>query len=208
MYFVALWLVKLGYFLFYNIKVEGRENLPKHGGIVVASNHRSFADPPLIAILFPFCRCTFMAKEELFQKPLFAWLIRGLGAFPVTRGGGDTGVIDEAAARVRAGKNLLIFPEGTRSKTGKVGRGKTGVAMVAARTGAEVVPVGITFTGKLHFRSKILIRIGKPIAAEELAISPDAKPRELVALKTRIMAEITALVDEPADPLPQEESNG
>ena len=145
----------------------------------------------------------FMAKEELFRNKFFGWLIRKLGAFPVTRGAGDNGVIETAEQYVRSGRVLMIFPEGTRSKDGRVGRGKTGVALIAAQTGAPVVPVGITFTGKLHFRSKIIVRFGTPIQAAELALGEDPKPRELAALKNRIMTEIKGLVDEP--PLPPAE---
>ena len=204
LYCFGYWVVRFLYFLFYHIQVEGRENIPTSGGFVLASNHRSYADPPLLATRLRGQRCVFMAKEELFRNKFFGWLIRKLGAFPVTRGAGDNGVIETAEQYVRSGRVLMIFPEGTRSKDGRVGRGKTGVALIAAQTGAPVVPVGITFTGKLHFRSKIVVRFGKPIQAAELALGEDPKPRELAALKTRIMTEIKGLVDEP--PLPSAKS--
>lgn len=200
MYYVALWLAGIWYRLTYHIRVEGKENIPKHGGVVYASNHMSYADPGLVALLCPFQRCNFIAKEELFRNKLFGVLIRGLGAFPVTRGSGDTGVIDEAIRRLEKKRNIVIFPEGTRSKDGRVGRGKTGVALIAAKTGVDVVPVGLTYTPKLHFRSRIIVRVGKPIAAKELALSDDPRPRELSVLRGRIMDEIRSLVDEP--PLP------
>ena len=203
LYCFGYWVVRFLYFLFYHIQVEGREHIPTSGGFVLASNHRSDADPPLLATRLRGQRCVFMAKEELFRNKFFGWLIRKLGAFPVTRGAGDNGVIETAEQYVRSGRVLMIFPEGTRSKDGRVGRGKTGVALIAAQTGAPVVPVGITFTGKLHFRSQIIVRFGKPIQAAELALGEDPKPRELAALKNRIMTEIKGLVDEP--PLPPAE---
>ena len=203
LYCFGYWVVRFLYFLFYHIQVEGREHIPTSGGFVLASNHRSYADPPLLATRLRKQRCVFMAKEELFRNKFFGWLIRKLGAFPVTRGAGDNGVIETAEQYVRSGRVLMIFPEGTRSKDGKVGRGKTGVALIAAQTGAPVVPVGITFTGKLHFRSQIIVRFGTPIQAAELALGEDPKPRELAALKNRIMTEIKGLVDEP--PLPPAE---
>lgn len=206
LYYIGLWIVRFAYFLAFRIQVEGKENILRHGGIVLASNHRSNADPPLLATRLPGHRCVFMAKEELFRNPVFGWLIRHLGAFPVTRGSGDTGVIDVAVQHVKNGRTLMIFPEGTRSKDGRVGRGKTGVAVVAAKTGADVIPVGISFQGKLHFRSKIIIRFGKPIAASSLALSADPRPKELGALKTMIMTEIRSLVDEP--PLPEPSASG
>lgn len=203
LYCFGYWVVRFLYFLFYHIQVEGREHIPTSGGFVLASNHRSYADPPLLATRLRGQHCVFMAKEELFRNKFFGWLIRKLGAFPVTRGAGDNGVIETAEQYVRSGRVLMIFPEGTRSKDGRVGRGKTGVALIAAQTGAPVVPVGITFTGKLHFRSKIIVRFGTPIQAAELALGEDPKPRELAALKNRIMTEIKGLVDEP--PLPPAE---
>ena len=203
LYCFGYWVVRFLYFLFYHIQVEGREHIPTSGGFVLASNHRSYADPPLLATRLRKQRCVFMAKEELFRNKFFGWLIRKMGAFPVTRGAGDNGVIETAEQYVRSGRVLMIFPEGTRSKDGRVGRGKTGVALIAAQTGAPVVPVGITFTGKLHFRSQIIVRFGTPIQAAELALGEDPKPRELAALKNRIMTEIKGLVDEP--PLPPAE---
>ncbi|MFT3951470.1 MAG: lysophospholipid acyltransferase family protein [Oscillospiraceae bacterium] len=186
--------VNAAFKLYFNLRIEGRENIPKTGGYVFASNHRSYADPILIAlpVRVPF---TFMAKEELFQgNPLFTALIRAFGAFPVTRGKGDTAVIDLSLDRLERGFHLVIFPEGTRSKDGTVGKGKTGVALIAAAAGVPVVPVGISFREGLKFRRKITVRYGAPILPEELAVTA-ADPRSLKRLKLKIMAEITKLVE-------------
>jgi len=197
--------------LWFNLKIEGRENIPKGKNFVYASNHRSYADPVLIAIAGK-GKFGFMAKAELFEKPAFAWLIRNLGAFPVERGKGDTAAIDRAIETVKGGRNLLIFPEGTRSKDGRVGRGKSGVALIASKAGADVIPVGISFKGeKLHFRSQIIVKIGKPIPAGTLAIDPNLSDRDLLRkLKKDVLAPIMdsihELVDEPpALPLHSEE---
>ena len=104
-------------------------------------------------------------------------------------------VIDDAVDILESGRHLVIFPEGTRSKDGKVGKGKTGVALIAARSGADVLPCGIMFEGeKLHFRSKLTLRFGKVIPAEEIAVT-DGSPKELKAAKLRIMSAITELVE-------------
>lgn len=182
------------YYGFYNVKVEGRENLPDCP-YIIASNHRSFADPPLLAVTSGCSKFGFVAKEELFKVPVFSWLIRKLGAFPVKRGKGDFSVIDESVSRLKEGRRLVIFPEGTRSKTGKVGRGKTGVALIAARAGAPVVPAGIVFEGKLRFRSKVTIKYGRPLMPEELNMSHEPTPHELKEVKGKIMDSITALVE-------------
>ncbi len=187
-------IVTLVYKITYDLHFEGKENIPKDGCNIFASNHRSYADPVLIALptRVPF---SFMAKEELFQSNIFfTALIKAFGAFPVTRGKGDTAAIDMSLERLQKGYNLVIFPEGTRSKDGTVGKGKTGVALIAAAAQVPVIPVGISFKESLKFRRKIVVKFGKPIKPEELSIT-SAEPRELKKLKTVIMQAITELVE-------------
>lgn len=186
--------VKGIYYFAYHVKVEGRENLPS-GSYVIASNHRSYADPPLIAVTSGCSKFSFVAKAELFRNPLFGWLIRKLGAFPVSRGNGDLSVIDDSVSKIKDGRRLVIFPEGTRSKTGKVGKGKTGVALIAARAGVPVVPAGIVYDGKLRFRSRVTVRYGKPIHPAELRLSSEPTPHELKEIKGKIMRSISDLVE-------------
>ena len=184
------------YKLFYNFKIEGWENVPEKEGVIIASNHRSYADPVILTM--PMKRpVTYMAKEELFHNKIFGAFIRFLGAFPVKRGAGDMQVIDDCVDILESGRNVVIFPEGTRSKENKVGRGKTGVALIAAKSGADVLPMGIVFEGpKLHFRSKVTLKIGKLIKSEELDIG-DGSPKQLKLIKKRIMYSITELVEGP-----------
>ena len=190
-------MLSLVFHAFYILHFEGTENIPERGGVIYASNHRSMADPVLITIPVKKRFC-YMAKEELFKNPLFAALIKALGAFPVVRGSGSTDVIDESVKRLEMGRNLGIFPEGTRSKDGKLGRCKSGIVLIAAQTGADIIPVGISFEGKLHFRSRITVRYGKPIPAQELRLSAE-KPsiKEIRAVKNRIMSELAQLVVQP-----------
>lgn len=179
----------------FNLKFEGRENIPKDTPAIFASNHRSNADPPLVALGVK-TKCSFMAKEELFKNKIFAWLIRSLGAFPVKRGNGDTAVLDTAVERLKNGENLMIFPEGTRSKDGKVHKGRSGAAVIAARSMCPIVPVGIVFGEKLKFRTKITVKYGKLIEASDyFTDSENVDPRALVKMKKRYMAEITQLVE-------------
>lgn len=184
------------YKLFYNFKIEGWENVPEKEGVIIASNHRSYADPVILTM--PMKRpVTYMAKEELFHNKIFGAFIRFLGAFPVKRGAGDMQVIDDCVDILESGRNVVIFPEGTRSKENKVGRGKTGVALIAAKSGADVLPMGIVFEGpKLHFRSKVTLKIGKLIKSEELDIG-DGSHKQLKLIKKRIMDSITELVEGP-----------
>jgi len=202
-YFIAMLFVRLALHLWFDLHFEGREHIKRGKNYIFVSNHRSYADPILIA-LTRFTRFRFMAKKELFEgNKAFAALIRWMGAFPVERGSGDMSVIETAVESIRDGKNLLIFPEGTRSKDGRIGKGKSGVALVAARAHADIIPVGINFEGnKLHFRSKVIVRVGEPIPADSFPPTENLTERELLkTLRTEIMPPIMngikALVDEP-----------
>ena len=195
MFYICKWLVWIAMKIAFSVKLEGKENIPKDTNCIFASNHRTNADPPLISCGLK-GKHSFMAKEELFKNKLFGWLIRNLGAFPVSRGKGDTAVLDTAVERLENGSNLMIFPEGTRSKDGKVHRGHSGAAVIAARSGKPVIPVGIVFGEKLKFRTKITIKYGMPIIpADYVEVSDTPNPRQLVKLKNRYMADIKLLVE-------------
>lgn len=195
MYYLAKFLARLYFRILYSLHYEGRENIPTDTTVIYACNHRSNADPPLLGAGAR-GKFAFMAKEELFKNKLFAWLISSLGAFPVARGKGDTAVIDTAVERLNSGRSLMIFPEGTRSKDGKVGRGHTGAALISARSGKQIIPAGIVYGDKLKFRTRITVIYGKPIdPSEYCTISDTPDPRELVKLKNRYMAEIKLLVE-------------
>jgi 1-acyl-sn-glycerol-3-phosphate acyltransferase len=135
-----------------------------------------------------------MAKKELFRNPFARFIITSMGAFPVERGKGDMAVIDIAVDRLNSGKNFMMFPEGARSKDGKVGKGKSGIAYIAAKSGKNVVPVGIIFEGKLKFRKKVIVRFGKPILAENFQLSDPPQKSELREIISVIMQEIENLV--------------
>ncbi|MGN0621925.1 MAG: lysophospholipid acyltransferase family protein [Porcipelethomonas sp.] len=185
-------LVKGIYYGLYNIKVEGKENIPE-GNFIIASNHRSYVDPPVLAITAGVAKYSFVAKKDLFRFPPFACLIRALGAFPVEKG--DTSVVDKSVSKILEGRNLVIFPEGTRHRDGKVGKAKTGVVLIAARSGVPVVPVGIVFGKKLRFRSRITVKYGKPIMPEEIKVSDQILTSELKTARERIMGDIKRLVE-------------
>lgn len=151
--------------LLYSVKTEGFENLPKEEGFLLVSNHKSNLDPPFLASFMPF-DLTFMAKEELFKVPVLGWFIKNVGAFPIKRGSGDITAIKSALKLLSDKKNILIFPEGTRSKEdGRVLEGKQGAALIAYKAKTMVVPVGIS--GNYRFRSRMTIKMGKPISAAE-----------------------------------------
>ncbi len=145
--------------LIFKFKVVGRENIPKDKNFIVVSNHTSNLDPPLlgVAVAMPL---TYMAKEELFHNRFFGWLIKKLGAFPVSRAGGDIGAIKTALRLLKDGHKMVIFPEGGRSKTkGMLRKGKSGAVMLANKAEVGILPVGISADFK--FRGKVKVTIGE-----------------------------------------------
>lgn len=182
--------------LLFHVSAAGTENLPAGGGYIVASNHRTQCDPVFIGICIK-PTLTFMAKAELFKVPVAGFVIRWLGAFPVERGKGDTGAVDFAKQTVRSGKVLAMFPEGTRSKDGKLQRLKSGCTVIAAATGAQVVPVAIRFGEKLRLRCRVQVCFGRPVSPEELGVDP-AVPSTIKAGNRLISERIAGLLEGPA----------
>ncbi len=159
-------------FLFHPWRVTGRENLPKEGAVILCSNHLSNWDPAFLILCLP-RRVCFMAKAELFRfKPMGALISHLFGAFPVARGKGDTGALHMAEDVLARGEVLGIFPEGTRSRDGRMLRFKSGASLIAARSGATVVPCGIDRRSRVFRR--VNIRIGKPITVEELQLTGES----------------------------------
>ena len=197
-YTIARGLVSLFYHIRFKITVVGRGNIPKQmGGCIIASNHVSNNDPPFIGIVFK-GRYTFMAKEELFRNRFFGWLIRKLGAFPVKRGAKDLAAIDTAIESLDKGRTFIIFPEGTRSKTGELGRPKSGVSIIAVRAKAPVIPVFVKY-GRKKFRRNALISIGEAIPKEEFEAADITDKHSIHAISNRIMGEIAKLKETAPD---------
>lgn len=148
----------------FRFEFKGQENIPESGGVIIAYNHRSNLDPVIAGLSSP-RQLTFMAKEELFKTPFFAWLIRKLGAFPIHRGRGDVGAIKASLSILKNGKCMLIFPEGHRIKDGKIVKAKAGVAVIAQHAQVKIIPACIS--GEYKWMRKITVTYGKPISLEE-----------------------------------------
>ena len=135
-------------FLVYCRKLEviGGENIPREGGAIVASNHLNNADPPAVALAIQPRYPMYMAKREMIGWPILGPAFRTFGAFPVRRGEADLSALRAASELVRDGALLVMFPEGTRSRTGGLTRGHPGTAMIALRTSAPILPVAVTGT--------------------------------------------------------------
>ena len=156
--------------MLYKVRFEGLENVPNDRGFILCSNHISTFDPILIAVkLKP--QCFFMAKEELFENKLLGPTIRGLGAFPVSRGKGDTAAIEKAVDYVKNGKVVAIFPEGHRSPDGKLQKLKSGAVVIAAETGMGLQPCVIKKGERHGLRTPVVIRYGSFITHEQLGLT-------------------------------------
>lgn len=147
-------------------EVIGMEKLPK-SGVLLCPNHSSNWDPVLIGTKLPVnYRLHVMAKEELFRNPVLGWIIRKLGAFPVSRGSNDVSTVRTSIQAIKDGDNLLIFPEGTvvRNGVGYVdglpAHAKAGAARIGVRTGATLIPVFMDGEKKLFRRTRIIF--GEP----------------------------------------------
>lgn len=157
------WLARFVFFLVLRVTLKGRENVPAKGPFIIASNHLSWTDIPLVPAYLS-RRVVYMAKEETFHSKV-SWLVRFLGAFPVKRGEADRQAMRAAEAQLKAGKILVIFPEGTRSKTHTMATAHAGLGMIALRSGVPVVPVAVWGSeyALKKFRPHVTISYGKPI---------------------------------------------
>lgn len=177
-YKVAIFVVGVIWRFWFDLKIFGKENEPAEGGYILASNHCSAIDPMIVCQGIRRHNIRFMAKAELFDIRLLAPVIRALGAFPVSRGAGDQSAIETAVETIREGKVLGLFPEGTRSKDGQLLRFKSGLALIAQRTGAGVLPVSITYTGGRRFRSRVVVTYGAFLPYQALGFE-SGEPKEL-----------------------------
>ena len=164
LYNLAKNLVKIIFKIGFRLKINGKENVPKDGAFILAVNHKSNLDPPMAAACCP-RRLRFMAKEELFKNPFFGWLIKNLGAFPISRGRGDVAAIKGAFAILKGGDVMLMFPQGHRMKDGERGNAQSGVAMIAHRMEVPIIPLCIS--GEYKPFRKITVTFGKPIEFSE-----------------------------------------
>ncbi|NJD68507.1 MAG: 1-acyl-sn-glycerol-3-phosphate acyltransferase [Candidatus Methylomirabilota bacterium] len=181
----------------FRLQIEGQEHIPRTGPGIVAANHVSYIDPIIIGIAVR-RPVRFMAKKELFSSPLFGWLIRQLGAFPVNRDRTNLQAFKLAASSLAAGEIVAIFPEGTRGDGVKLRPAKPGIGLIAARTGAPVIPTFHQGTGKVFPKGawfprpyRIAIKFGAPCQFTE---EPGDHTEDRVATFSRvIMDRIAAL---------------
>lgn len=196
-YRIGYWLCTLAGKVAFNHKVYGRENLIEEGPAILASNHQSYLDPPMIGIC---CRrgIYYLARDTLFKIKVAGWIISKLNTVPVDRQRGDISAMKAIIRLLQQGRRVIIFPEGTRSVDGRLQPARAGLGMVIARTLAPVVPIRIfgshealPKTGGLKFRP-ITVVVGKPIRFTKADI--EGGGREVYQhLSEQVMAEIAKL---------------
>jgi len=158
-------------------RLERGDRVPKVGGYILVANHVNWKDPPWIE--FALGRAIrYMGKRELFEVPVIGYVLRSIGAFPVRRGEVDRGALHMAESVIEAGQPLGFFPEGHRSESGALIRGRNGVGYVALRTNAPIILIAVVGTKRARlgafWRRDILLRVGEPFRASDLG-SNDAQ---------------------------------
>jgi len=178
----------------FHMEVIGAANWPARGPAIIASNHSSNLDPPLLCLSYPGYIC-WMGKAEIMNAPVIGWYLRKVGAFTVHRGEADRAAIRRARELLDQGYIIGIFPEGTRQRNGSLGEPQAGVGMVALSADVPVIPVRmrgndrIMRGGRLR-RPKVTLTVGPPV---DLEITGMSKGKAYHEASRRIMAAIEAL---------------
>ena len=184
----------------FRLEAHGTEHVPKTGPVLLVANHSSVLDPPLVGGMTP-RRLTFLAKAELFAIPGLGALIRRLNARPLRREGADPSALRMAQRVLQEGGALLVFPEGTRGDEGVLREAKPGAALLAIQSGAPVVPVYVSGSGRALPRgrslprpAKVVVTFGPPLTFTRAAAGAERKAQYEEASR-RMMAAIAELRD-------------
>ena len=201
LYWLSRGFVYLCLLLKYRMRVTGREHVPASGGAVIAANHCSYLDPPVMAGCNNRRIVHFMARDTLFSTPIARWFFPRVAVIPLDRTRGDLGALKKAIATLKEGKVIGLFPEGTRSPDGQMHPAKGGIGFLIAKGEVPVVPLYISGTyeafpkGAKKMRpSRVVARLGKPITPEEIRAAMPTKGDygavgELVMRRIRELAE-------------------
>lgn len=161
-YKIGVYLLKPLFYGLLRLRVVGKENIPLEGGLIVAVNHISYLDPPLVGVaIWPYRKLHYVAKRELFKIPIFGLILRLVNAFPVKRGKPDRLAMRRALKLLREGEAVCIFPEGTRSRDGRLQEPELGISLLVLQSGAKVLPVAVVNTDKALPRGRIILRPAK-----------------------------------------------
>ncbi len=179
----------------YRLKIIGKENLPKDRGYIIAPNHVFALDPVFTILGVPTFKKVFvLGKVELFKLSFLNWLFNSVGAVAISRGSGDMKVLEKIIDKVKSGNPALIFPEGTRSKTGELLKFKSGAFVIAAQAGVDMVPCHIIYKkGKILPIRKAVVMFGPPIPAIEFNMDGEKSASNLRRCKALLREKIEEL---------------
>jgi 1-acyl-sn-glycerol-3-phosphate acyltransferase len=188
-------LVPLAFTRLYRMRVTGLEHVPTSGAVVLASNHLSNMDPFFLGVACP-RQVHFMAKAEIWKVPLVGRLVEALGSFPVQRGAADRRAVEEALGVLSAGAVLGIFPEGHRSRDGRLGTPQAGVALFSLRKGVATIPVAVIGTDrvvhhKLPGLPRVTVTFGPAIDVEVGEGSKSERQRVVTRRLMRALADLS-----------------
>ncbi|MDF1808683.1 MAG: lysophospholipid acyltransferase family protein [Phycisphaerales bacterium] len=163
--------------LIYRMKRVRVKNVPREGAVLLIANHQSFLDPPIVSSAIRHRHTDFLARGGLFKFKPFGWVISKLHASPIKQGAGDAGAMKATIVKMKEGKMMLVFPEGSRTEDGEMHEFQRGIAVLLKRADCTVVPVGIdgafdawprTRRFPRIFTKRIVVCFGEPIESNEL----------------------------------------
>lgn len=168
-YRIAWRLFRLTYAIYFRWRICNPERVPRTGPVILASNHASFIDPPLIGSALP-RDINYLARESLFRFPGIGWLLRSWQAVPVDRDGGGAKGLKAILDRLLAGGAIVLFPEGTRTRDGKLQPARSGIGLIVIKSTAPVIPVRVFGTFEAYGRhakfprpTRIVVKYGAPL---------------------------------------------
>lgn len=159
-YFIAyiiLWLLARGFF---SLKIYGKRNIPQKGKVIIAPNHMSYLDPPIIAVAVR-REIYNLAKKELFRISIFGEILKAINVIPIKRGGASGGSLKKVIEYLNNGDGVVVFPEGTRSRDGNIGKAKRGIGLLVVKAKAPVLPVLIEYNNNWFNFKSVKVKFGK-----------------------------------------------
>jgi 1-acyl-sn-glycerol-3-phosphate acyltransferase len=198
-YRIAHVLVTLFFKIFFGFRVKGNEVVPEQGRIILASNHVSGYDPPALGIATK-REVFFLAKKELFAIPIIGWLIKILNAIPIDRGAGDIRALKTFISILNREAAVILFPEGTRSRTGELGEAREGVGLIAMKTNSDIIPVYLSGTRQIRRailrKPRVQVVFGTRIYLKNYEHSGLEGKERYKQISTDVLKEIKRLKDE------------
>ncbi len=195
LYWISWLASKFVFSIVFHGKIIGKENIPKTGGFIFASNHISYYDPPFLGSCVN-REMNYMAKDTLFKNKLVAWIISHVNARPVKRGGFDRKAMETSIELVKSGKGILIFPEGTRSKTDNLLPPRPGIGKIAVEAQCVIVPAYIHASNYLWHsfigKKRLFVACGVPLSVDWLK-QFSADKESYLKISQKIMDEIAKL---------------